>query len=109
MSIGLPDRWRCLWSNQPRQPRRSWCPSPKRTCVESTWMVHGWTWRCRKVWLRCNSLASVVGTTMRFEILTIFPEIFRGFFDFGVVSRAQKTGLIEIGVRDLREFTHDRH
>jgi tRNA (guanine37-N1)-methyltransferase len=46
---------------------------------------------------------------MRFEILTIFPEIFRGFFDFGVVSRAQKTGLVEIGVRDLREFTHDRH
>jgi tRNA (guanine37-N1)-methyltransferase len=46
---------------------------------------------------------------MRFEILTIFPEFFRGFFDFGVVSRAQKTGLIEIGVRDLREFTHDRH
>jgi tRNA (guanine37-N1)-methyltransferase len=46
---------------------------------------------------------------MQFEILTIFPEIFRGFFDFGVVSRAQKTGLVEIGVRDLREFTHDRH
>src|SRR5271168_600269 len=46
---------------------------------------------------------------MQFEILTIFPEMFRGFFDFGVVSRAQKTGLIEIGVRDLREFTHDRH
>jgi len=46
---------------------------------------------------------------MRFEILTIFPEMLRGFFDFGVVSRAQKTGLVEIGVRDLREFTHDRH
>jgi tRNA (guanine37-N1)-methyltransferase len=46
---------------------------------------------------------------MRFEILTIFPEIFRSFFDFGVVSRAQRTGLIEIGVHDLREFTHDRH
>ena len=46
---------------------------------------------------------------MRFEILTIFPEIFRGFFEFGVVSRAQKTGLVEIGVRDLREFTEDRH
>ena len=46
---------------------------------------------------------------MRFEILTIFPEFFRGFFEHGVVSRAQKTGLIEIGVRDLREFTHDRH
>ena len=46
---------------------------------------------------------------MRFEILTIFPEIFRGFFEFGVVSRARKTGIVEISVRDLREFTHDRH
>jgi len=46
---------------------------------------------------------------MRFEILTIFPEIFRGFFEHGVVSRAQKTGLVEIGVHDLRSFTHDRH
>jgi tRNA (guanine37-N1)-methyltransferase len=47
--------------------------------------------------------------TMRFEILTIFPEMLRGFFDFGVVSRAQKTGLVEIGIHDLRTFTHDRH
>jgi tRNA (guanine37-N1)-methyltransferase len=46
---------------------------------------------------------------MRFEILTIFPEMLRGFFDFGVVSRALKTGLVEIGVHDLRAFTHDRH
>jgi tRNA (guanine37-N1)-methyltransferase len=46
---------------------------------------------------------------MRFEILTIFPEMFRGFFEHGVVSRARKTGLVEVGVRDLREFTHDRH
>ena len=47
--------------------------------------------------------------TMRFEILTIFPEIFRGFFEHGIVSRAQKTGLVEIRVHDLRGFTHDRH
>jgi tRNA (guanine37-N1)-methyltransferase len=46
---------------------------------------------------------------MRFEIITIFPEIFRGFFEFGVVNRAQKSGLLEIAVLDLREFTHDRH
>jgi len=45
----------------------------------------------------------------RFEILTIFPEFFRGFFEHGVVSRAQKKGLVEIGVHDLRAFTHDRH
>jgi tRNA (guanine37-N1)-methyltransferase len=46
---------------------------------------------------------------MQFEILTIFPEMFRGFFEHGVVSRARKSGLVEIGVRDLRDFTHDRH
>jgi len=46
---------------------------------------------------------------MQFEILTIFPDFFRGFFEHGVVSRAQKKEILKIGVRDLREFTHDRH
>ncbi|HEY9127157.1 MAG TPA: tRNA (guanosine(37)-N1)-methyltransferase TrmD [Acidobacteriaceae bacterium] len=46
---------------------------------------------------------------MRFEILTIFPEFFSGFFDHGVVSRARRSGLVEIGVHDLRAYTHDRH
>ena len=46
---------------------------------------------------------------MQFEILTIFPEMFRSFFEHGVVSRAQKNGLLTIGVQDLRAFTHDRH
>src|ERR1700760_3751866 len=46
---------------------------------------------------------------MRFEILTIFPEFFTGIFEHGVVSRARRSGLVEIGVRDLRIYTHDRH
>jgi tRNA (guanine37-N1)-methyltransferase len=46
---------------------------------------------------------------MRFEIITIFPEFFAGFFEHGVVRRALKEGLVSVGVRDLREFTHDRH
>jgi tRNA (guanine-N1)-methyltransferase len=46
---------------------------------------------------------------MRFEIITIFPEFFSGFFEHGVVRRALKEGLVSVGVRDLREFTHDRH
>jgi len=46
---------------------------------------------------------------MRFEIITIFPEFFSGFFEHGVVRRALKDGLVSVGVRDLREFTHDRH
>src|ERR1044072_326047 len=46
---------------------------------------------------------------MRFEIVTIFPEIFRGVFEFGIIRRAVEAGLIEINVHDLRDFTYDRH
>src|SRR5258708_13562931 len=46
---------------------------------------------------------------MRFEIITIFPEFFTGFFEHGIVRRAQADGLVAIGVHDLRTFTHDRH
>ena len=46
---------------------------------------------------------------MKFEILTIFPDFFRGPLDYGIVRRAREAGLIEITVHDLRTFTHDRH
>jgi tRNA (guanine37-N1)-methyltransferase len=46
---------------------------------------------------------------MRFDIVTIFPELFAGIFENGIVQRAQTRGLIEVGLHDLREFTHDRH
>ena len=46
---------------------------------------------------------------MRFEIVTIFPDFFRGPLDYGIVRRARNAGLIEIGVHDLRVFTADRH
>lgn len=46
---------------------------------------------------------------MRFDLITIFPEFFRGPLDYGIVRRARESGLIEIGIHDLRNFTHDRH
>jgi tRNA (guanine37-N1)-methyltransferase len=46
---------------------------------------------------------------MRFDIVTIFPGFFAGFFEHGVVKRGIQTGLIEVAVHDLRGFTHDRH
>jgi tRNA (guanine37-N1)-methyltransferase len=46
---------------------------------------------------------------MKIDLITIFPEFFRGPLEHGIVNRAQKSGLVEIAVRDLREFTHDRH
>lgn len=46
---------------------------------------------------------------MRFEIVTIFPGFFAGFFENGILSRALARELVTVGVHDLREFTHDRH
>ena len=46
---------------------------------------------------------------MKFHVLTIFPEFFRGPFEHGVVQRACEAGLIEIQVHDLRQWTSDRH
>ncbi len=46
---------------------------------------------------------------MRFEIITIFPGFFAGFFEHGIVRRAQAEGLVKVEVHNLRDFTHDRH
>lgn len=46
---------------------------------------------------------------MKAEIVTIFPEFFRGPLEHGIMRRAQLAGLVEYRVCDLREFTHDRH
>ena len=46
---------------------------------------------------------------MKIDILTIFPDFFRGPLDYGIVRRAQETGLVEIGIHDLRNFTKDKH
>jgi tRNA (guanine37-N1)-methyltransferase len=46
---------------------------------------------------------------MRFEIVTIFPGFFAGIFENGILRRALTEGLVEVGVHDLRNFTHDRH
>ena len=46
---------------------------------------------------------------MRIDILTIFPDFFRGPLDYGIVRRAREAGLVEIEIHDLREFTKDKH
>jgi len=41
---------------------------------------------------------------MKIDILTIFPDFFRGPLDYGIVRRARETGLVEIGIHDLRRL-----
>jgi len=47
--------------------------------------------------------------TMRFDIVTIFPEFFAGPLDHGILRRARETGLVDVRIQDLRAFTKDRH
>jgi tRNA (guanine37-N1)-methyltransferase len=46
---------------------------------------------------------------MRVDIITIFPDFFRGPLDYGVLRRAREQKLVNVDSHDLRAFTHDRH
>ena len=45
---------------------------------------------------------------MRLDVVTIFPE-YLAALDVSLVGKAAKSGLLDIHVHDLREWTHDRH
>jgi tRNA (guanine37-N1)-methyltransferase len=46
---------------------------------------------------------------MRFDIITIFPEMFGSVFSKGIIKKALDKGLIEVHVHNLRDFTLDKH
>ncbi len=46
---------------------------------------------------------------MRFDIVTIFPDIFTGFTSESLLAKAQKKKLITIATHYLRKWTNDRH
>jgi tRNA (guanine37-N1)-methyltransferase len=46
---------------------------------------------------------------MRIQVLTIFPELFGPFLATSLVGRAMANGLLDVEVRDLRDFSEDRH
>jgi tRNA (guanine37-N1)-methyltransferase len=46
---------------------------------------------------------------MRIDILTLFPEVFRGPFDASIVDRARGGGHVRIFVHNIRDYAEDRH
>jgi len=46
---------------------------------------------------------------IKFDIITIFPEIFNSYFSESLISRAIKKKLIKINVHNLRDWTSDKH
>ena len=46
---------------------------------------------------------------MRFDIITIFPDIFDSYFNESIIGRAQKKRLVKMKTHDLRKWTTDKH
>ena len=45
----------------------------------------------------------------RINIVSIFPDFFRGPLSLSIPGRAAQDGLVEYRLVDLRDYTHDRH
>ena len=46
---------------------------------------------------------------MRIDIITVLPEMLTGFGGTSILARAQKKGLAEIHIHNLRDYTTDKH
>lgn len=46
---------------------------------------------------------------MRIDILTLFPEMCLGVLGESIIGRARENGLVEIGCKNIRDYTLDKH
>jgi tRNA (guanine37-N1)-methyltransferase len=46
---------------------------------------------------------------MRFDVITIFPQMFEKVFDYGVIKKAKEKNILEINIWNLREFANPPH
>jgi tRNA (guanine37-N1)-methyltransferase len=46
---------------------------------------------------------------MRFDIFTLFPEMFSAYLDESILKRAREAGLLEIALHNIRDYTSDKH
>ncbi len=46
---------------------------------------------------------------MRFDIITIFPELFDSLLECGILRKARRSRLVDVRIVNLRDFAEDRH
>ena len=46
---------------------------------------------------------------MKIDVLTLFPGMFAGPLDESIVGRARTAGILDLRIRNLRDWTHNRH
>lgn len=46
---------------------------------------------------------------MRFDIMTLFPELVSGVLGESIIGRAQKSGLVSVHAHNIRDFANNKH
>ena len=46
---------------------------------------------------------------LRFDVLTLFPEMIESYCSLALLGRGVKNGIIEVHTTNPRDFTHDKH
>ena len=46
---------------------------------------------------------------MRFDVFTIFPEVFQPYLQASILQRAQENALVEFQIHNIRDWTTDKH
>ncbi len=47
--------------------------------------------------------------TLNFEVLTLFPGMLQGPLNESILKRGREKGLLNVGVRNIRDYTEDKH
>jgi len=53
--------------------------------------------------------AGIEGGQRRYDVITLFPEMFSALTASGITRRAKDKGLYELGLHNPRDYTHDPH
>lgn len=46
---------------------------------------------------------------MRFDVFTLFPEVFEAYLQVSILQRARQRGLVEVHLHNIRDWTTDKH
>ena len=46
---------------------------------------------------------------MRFDVFTLFPEVFFPYLEVSILARARQAGVLEVQVHNIRDWATDRH
>ena len=46
---------------------------------------------------------------MKFDVFTLFPEIFEPYLNVSILNKAVENGLIDVSLHNIRDYAQDKH